>query len=351
MKDDARVLVFQTAFPGDVVLALPVAQAMRNALPRAHIGFVSTPAGVSLLQNHPAVSCVVAYDKRGADRGMAGLLRCAARLREEAFDTAVIPHRSIRSALAAALAGIPRRIGFSKSAGRIFLTDLVPYDRNAHEIDRNLSLLGPLGLTGVERVLPSLYPSRADVAVVDALIHSWHVRGGRSGRWVALAPGSVWATKRWPAAHFKSLTRMLVETGRTPVFLGGEEDRVLGDEIATAVGGKRALNAAGSLTLLQSAEIIRRCDLLVTNDSAPMHLAVAMRVPVVALFGSTVPAIGFAPLGVRDVVLELQGLSCRPCGIHGRDACPVGTFECMIALSPGEVFRAVESLLVQSAVS
>jgi heptosyltransferase-2 len=350
MKDDARLLVFQTAFPGDVVLALPVVQAVKKAHPRAHIGFVATPAGASLLQNHPAISSVLVFDKRGEDRGAAGLRRSAARLREEGFEVAVVPHRSIRSAFVTALAGIPCRIGFSSSAGRMFLTERVSYDRTAHEIDRNLSLLGPLGLGPATRALPSLYPSGTDVAAVDTLIRSWRHRGGKSGRWVALAPGSVWATKRWPAAHYVSLARMLVEKGRTTVIIGGAEDRPLGEKIAGAVGGNSALNAAGSLTLLQSAEFIRRCDLLVSNDSAPMHLAVAMRVPVVALFGPTIPAFGFAPLGASDIVLGLQGLRCRGCRIHGGPECPVGTFECMIALSPGEVFRAVESLLVHSSV-
>jgi heptosyltransferase-2 len=348
MKQDARIVILQTAFPGDVVLALPMAQMLRREIPNAYIGFVATPFGSELLRNHPDISIVLTYDKRGKDRGVAGARRFALRLREENFGIALVPHRSMRSALVVRIAGIPQRVGFSTSAGRMFFTHIVPYDRNAHETQRNLSLVGSLGSPPTDRWLPSLYPAAADVGRVDALLHAWHVRGGEPGRLVALAPGSVWATKRWPAAHFVGLAKLLADAGWGLALVGGKEDLALCKQIAESVGVKHAWNAAGSLSLLESAELIRRCDVLVTNDSAPMHLAEAMRVPVVALFGPTVPAFGFAPLGPVDVVMQRQGLSCRPCGIHGGTKCPVGTFECMIAISPGEVFRAVESLLVQS---
>jgi heptosyltransferase-2 len=347
MTMDARILVFQTAFPGDVILTLPLVQAIRKIFPGAHVGFVATPGGASLLKGHPAISTVLVFDKRGRDRGAAGMLRFARRLRAERFDVALIPHRSIRTALAVRLARVPRRIGFSTSSGAMFMSDIVPYDRGAHEIDRNLSLLGPLGVRAMETI-PSLYPDVSDVARVDTIERSWRASGGSPRRWVALAPGSVWATKRWPAAHFVGLARLLVDSGRAVALIGSTEDRSLCGEIAGAVGEQNALNGAGTFSLLQSAEMIRRSDVLVSNDSAPMHLATAMRVPVVALFGPTVPRFGFAPRGARDVVVERQGLSCRPCGIHGGMKCPIGTFECMIAVSPGEVFRAVESVLVQS---
>jgi heptosyltransferase-2 len=350
MTQEARIVVFQTAFPGDVVLTLPLAQALRRNLPGAFVGFVATPGGATLLKNHPAVSTVLVYDKRGADRGAAGMRRVARRLREGHFGVALVPHRSIRSALVVRLARIPRRVGFSTSAGKMFLSDVVPYDREAREIDRNMSLLRPLGFLNEEASLPSLYPAGSDMATVDALVRSWQAHGGLSRRWVTLAPGSVWATKRWPAAHFVGLARMLVDAGWALALIGGAEDRSLCDQIVAAVGGKHALNAAGTLSLLQSAEFIRRSDALVSNDSAPMHLACAVRVPVVALFGPTVPGFGFAPLGPRDIVVERRGLSCRPCSIHGGTKCPIGTFECMIAVSPGEVFRAIESLLLPSTV-
>lgn len=345
MTGDRRFVIVQTAFPGDVVLTLPLAQALKKHLPDSYVGFVATPQAAGLLMNHPDISEILVFDKRGRDRGAGGIRDCARRLRERNIDAALVPHRSLRSALAVRFARIPRRIGFSTSAGRAFYSEVVRYDPESSEISRNLSLLGPFGFGALEPETPSLYPGASDMATVDSLIRAWHNGNGVAGRWVALAPGSVWATKRWPAAHFRGLVKLLVGAGYAIVLVGGEEDHALCDQIAGAAGPRKALNAAGSLTLLQSAELIRRSDILVTNDSAPMHLASAMRVPVLALFGPTVPSFGFAPSGPRDVVVERNGLLCRPCSIHGGTKCPIGTFECMIGISPAEVFRVVESIL------
>lgn len=345
MTDPRRILLFHTAFIGDIVLMLPLAQALRRRFPKAWIGVTVIPATAGVIANHPAFDEVIVYDKRGNDRGVKGAWALAANLRSRSFDTVIIPHRSLRSALVCLAARIPRRVGFDRSAGWFTLTDRVRDDRTVHEITRNLSLASPLGLTTADRELPSLYPSASDTAAVDALMREWP--GGRStgGDIVAVAPGSVWKTKRWPADRFAELVRQLVATRLPVVLLGGPGDAPLCEEIARAAGHPAVLNAAGRLSLLQSAELIRRCRLVVSNDSAPMHLAVAMRVPVIAIFGATVPAFGFSPAGPRDVVVETFGLSCRPCGIHGGDRCPVGTFECMLAIDPKTVLANIIAML------
>lgn len=350
MTGGRRFVVVQTAFPGDVILTLPLVQELRRRLPDSQVGFVVIPAAAALLGNHPDLSEVLVYDKRGIDRGVSGARRFARMLRERQFDVALVPHRSFRSALVARLAGIPRRVGFSTSAGRFLFSDLVSYDPAAHEVDRNLALLGPLGFNSGFMSPPSLYPSAEDVAMVDALLRSWQDHGGNAGRWVAVAPGSVWMTKRWPESYFVALVRKVVDGGWNVALVGGGEDRPLCERIAETAGRDHVLNAAGALSFLQSADLLRRSDLLVSNDSAPAHLAAAMRVPVVAVFGPTVPAFGFAPRGPRDVIVERRGLSCRPCSIHGGTKCPIGTFECMIGITPEEVFRAVETLLVSSSI-
>ncbi len=351
MTGDRRFVIVQTASPGDVVLTLPLVQTLRRELPDSYLGFVLRPDAANLLQNHPAVSKILVYDKRGADRGASGVRRFAQRLRECHFDAALVPQRFLRSALVVRLARIPRRIGFSASAGKMFFSDVVPYDPAAHEIDRNLSLLVPLGFRGEASPFPSLFPDARDVAEIDEFLQTWRGEGGESRRWVTMAPGSRYATKRWPVTHFLGLARLLLDAGWDVALVGGVQDRPLCDQITGATGTRRVLNAAGSLSMLQSAELIRRSDLLVSNDSAPMHLAVAMRVPVVALFGATVPAFGFAPRGTNDVIVERQDLPCRPCNPRGRTGgtkCPIGTFDCMIRIRPEEVFRSMEPLLAQT---
>jgi len=166
--------------------------------------------------------------------------------------------------------------------------------------------------------------------------------GGVPSRFVAIAPGSIWATKRWN--KFPALAAML---DTFVVTVGGPEDRVLGDEVvAQARAG--GINAAGALPLRISAALIGRAAALVTNDSAPLHMAQATGTPTVALFGPTVPAFGFGPRGPRDLVLEVDGLACRPCSVHGPRVCPLGHHHCMTQL---DVFRVHEALqpLLQSA--
>jgi heptosyltransferase-2 len=334
------------------VLALPLVQALKQHDATISITVVATPTSAGVLRNHPAVDHIVEYDKRRRHRGVAGIRALARTLAGLRFDVALIPHRSLRSALVVRLAHIPRRIGFANSAGRFLFTDRVPYVRNAHEIRRNLNLLEPLGVDvtvaqSPTPALPSVYPSAADEAIVDRWIEDRHREDPAypPGPMVGLAPGSIWFTKRWPLEYYIELARRLRDEGHGIALLGGPDDVALCAELEAAIGHTGVLNACGSLSLLQSASLMRRCALVVANDSAPMHLAVAVDTPVVAIFGPTVPAFGFAPLGERDVVVETMGLTCRPCGAHGGKSCPIGTFECMKAITPERVLREVHHLL------
>jgi heptosyltransferase-2 len=180
-----------------------------------------------------------------------------------------------------------------------------------------------------------VYPDADDRASVDGLIQDHRALGPDfdSRQMIALAPGSVWRTKRWPRERYEELGRLLVSDGFSLVLIGGPEDRELCASISEGVSEERTINAAGRLSLLQSAELIRRCRVIVSNDSAPMHLAGAVQTPVVAMFGPTVPEFGFAPKGDRDVVLGISNLSCRPCSIHGGEKCPIRTFDCMVRLT------------------
>jgi heptosyltransferase-2 len=187
---------------------------------------------------------------------------------------------------------------------------------------------------------PEVFPDKYDRKIVDDILSQ--LKPER--HMVALAPGSVWATKRWLAERFASLaSRITQELDAEAILVGGPQDTALCDRIASRTKG-RALNCAGHLTLRQSAELISRCDVLVTNDSAPMHLAVAVGTPVLAVFGPTVPEFGFRPFGEGHVVVQ-KDLTCRPCRIHGGPKCPIGTHECMRAIQLEEVYEQVESMM------
>ncbi len=338
-----RAIIIQTAFLGDVVLTLPLIQKLKQEQPECAIDVVVIPRCAEILKNHPDVHEIILYDKRKQESGISGLLNKAKEFRAKKYDWAFVPHRSVRSAALARLANIPHRVGFSNSSGRWMFTDVVLYKQEQHEVVRNLQLLKSLGIQTEEKILPQLYPSQYDIQTVELFLKEYSLTGERI---VAIAPGTVWNTKCWLTERFADLSSNIIEKGFHVVLIGGKEDEALAHEIVNTVDSKRISSSVGKLTILQSAELIRKCSVLVTNDSAPMHLAVAMRTPVVAIFGATVPEFGFAPIGEMDVVLGAKGLSCRPCSIHGGRECPIKTFDCMksicVEMVQSEVARLIE---------
>ena len=347
MRTVRNILVIQTAFIGDALLTLPLVRGVKEFFPDAHVDVLVTPRAQELFQNHPDIHDAIPFDKRGRDKGLAGLRAIVRLLRGRSYDLAFVPHRSLRSALVAWLARIPLRIGFHRSAGRFLLTKSVRYRNDLHEIDRNLSLLEGIGIMDHPMTLPRLYPSDDDRKAVEKLLFELEI--GDVDRLIALAPGTVWNTKRWLKERFASLAVNLDDEGFEVVLVGGEEDRELCSEVRALSGSMKVHNTAGRLSLLQSAELIRRCRLLVSNDSAPMHLAVGVRTPVIAVFGATVPEFGFAPKGKFDSVVEIRNLRCRPCSSHGGDRCPIKTFECMTRITHERVFHHVMDALERTA--
>ena len=338
-----RILVIQTAFIGDVILTLPLVQVLKRNFEDAEIDVVATPGAAGLFTNHPAITRVIPYDKRGVDSGIGGFLRLRQRISGTAYELAIVPHRSVRSAFLAFTSGIKRRIGFNNSAGRLLFTDIVRYRTEKHEIERNLSLLDALSVGGSNRELPSLYPGDDDKRTIDRLLKDSDLNQSR--QLVSIAPGTIWNTKRWLKERFAEVARQLAKEGHSLVLIGSEADRALCDEIRKLANDRHILNTAGSLTLLQSAELIRRSTVIISNDSAPMHIGVAVRTPVVAIFGATVPSFGFSPYGDRDVVVETLGLSCRPCSIHGGHVCPIKIFVCMRDIEVDRVLATVRAQL------
>jgi lipopolysaccharide heptosyltransferase II len=320
-------LVIQTAFLGDVVLTTSLLSAI--AAHHGPVDVVTTPIAAPLLETHRSVRKVIAYDKRGSDRGWAGLRKLAERLKTEQYQRAYLPHRSLRTAALGMLARIPSRIGFSGPWSFLY-TEARPKPPLGHESDRLLALADE----APGAYPPHLRPTTADERAAAAVV---------TGEFVALAPGSIWGSKRWP--YYGELARQLADYAPV-VVVGGQDDVGLGEAIVRAVGPTRgrAVNACGKLTLRQSAALIGRAALLVTNDSAPLHLATAMGTPVVALFGPTVTEFGFGPLRAGDIALGVDELPCRPCSPHGPPQCPLGHHRCMRDLTVEAVIAAIEEL-------
>jgi len=334
----ASSVVIQTSFLGDTILTTPLlAQVAR----RGPVDVVTTPASAALLTGHPAVRDVIKYDKRGAHSGLFGLTTLAGRLRSARYDTAYLAQGSLRSAVLAFLARVPERIGFATSAGSWLYTTKVAYRDDLHHAARLLLLSRPNGREPTrDETRPSLAPGDAERALVDDLLRRHGVAAGE--RLIALAPGSVWGTKRWP--YYPQLATELADAGRI-VILGGPDDSPLALEIRTAVPD--AIDATGALPMLGSAELIGRSAVIVTNDSSPLHLASAMGTPTVAIFGPTVPDFGFGPLAPSSVVVGHESLACRPCHRHGPRRCPLTHFRCMRELTADAVAEQARALILR----
>lgn len=331
-------LVIQTSFLGDTILTTPLIAELGR---RGPVDVVTTPAAANLLRYHPDIRSVIPYDKRGADAGVFGFVRTARRLRRFGYEAAYLAQGSVRSGALAMAAGVARRVGFASSAGRRFYSEKVELREDLHHAARLLSLAGAHPAPGA-KIRPRLYPGIPERGAVDRLLafHEVHDDGPPL---VALAPASVWGTKRWP--YYGELARALAPLARV-VVIGSRDDVALSDDVCAAVPG--AINAAGMLTLLGSAELVRRCHLVVSNDSAPLHLASAMDTPTVAIFGPTVPAFGFGPLARGSVTLGRDALPCRPCDRHGPRTCPLGHWKCMREITPDDVAARVADILSRS---
>jgi heptosyltransferase-2 len=341
-------LVIQTAFIGDAILTLPMIQVLHKQYPNLAIDVVVVPRAAELFTNHPDIREIFPYDKRSFG-GVLGYFRLRKRLRSREYDLAIVPHRSVRSAMIAKGAKIPVRIGFDLSSAPKRFTETVRYRENIHESERNISLLKPLQIEVKETIYPDLYPSRQDHKAVENFLLANGFRN--SQQLIGIAPGTVWNTKRWLKERFAQLAQELSKAGNFVVLIGGNDDVNLCKEIEDLAAHPSVINAAGKLSLLKSAALIQRCSVLVSNDSAPMHIAVAMKTQVVGIFGATVPSFGFAPYGQHDVVVETIGLTCRPCTRHGGKQCPIKTFECMDRIRVEEVFQIVMRLIGHSNVS
>lgn len=330
------LLVAQTSFLGDVVLTTPLLSALRRRLAPVSLDVLVRPDAVPLVTGHPAVDHVLVDDKRGADAGAGGLVRLARRLRARGYDVVVSPHRSLRTALALAMAGIPRRVGFGDSRGAWLFHRTVRRERTLHDVHRNLALLEAFGGDPgpLDPALPVSAAARA--AAADML-------PAGSGPLVGLAAGSVWATKRWSSEGFAAVAAALTDDGARCVVLGAPEDRERA-AVILARTGQRATSLIGRTDIATLVATIAQLDLLIANDSAPMHIASALGVPVVAIFCATTPALGYGPWGPRSIVVEAP-LDCRPCRRHGSQACPRGTEDCIRLVSPHVVVDAARTLL------
>lgn len=309
-----RILIIQTAFIGDVILATCLIEKLNAFFPEAEIDFVLRKGNEGLLKDHPILRAVLLFDKKNKRQSLLQLIR---RIRARHYDLVVNAQRFFSSGLMAVTSGARQIVGFEKNPLAFGFTRRLPHQMGSgqHEVERDLSLIAHL--TDDRLVRPRLYPTEADYAGIP-----------RQERYICIAPTSVWFTKQYPPARWIAFLDALDED--MPAYLlGGPADRKACDHIRQQTKHPRVTNKAGELSLLASAAWMQHAAMNYANDSAPVHLATAVDAPIAEIYCSTVPAFGFTPLSSVSHVLQTdQELSCRPCGLHGHAACPEGHFKC-----------------------
>jgi len=332
-------LVIQTSFLGDVILTTPLIAELAR---RGPVDVLVTLEGAAVLANNPNIHHTIRYDKRGTYGSALGLWQTIREIRSRRrYDAAYLAQGSFRSGLLAMMTGATERIGFASSTGRVLYTRQLPYKPDRHHAERlwSLSMSECADPPSSEQVRPRLYPSDEERRTVDFLLRE---AGSTEEPFVALAPGSAWGTKRWP--YYVELAKRLSDHSRIAI-IGSKADEEIAAQITDSLPPRCVINAVGTLSLLASAELIGRAQAIVTNDSAPQHLASAMGTPTLTIFGPTVPEFGFGPLAERHAVAGHDGLSCRPCDRHGPQRCPLGHWRCMRELGPDYISSLLTEVL------
>ncbi len=308
-----QILIIQTAFIGDVVLATSVAEKMHKHFPNSRIDFLVKEGHAELFDNHPFIRTVFTFNKRKKVRSFIEVVRS---IRSVNYDVVINLHRFLSSGLMTVLSGADQTIGFSSNPLSLLFSERYPHHFNGqHEVERNLSLLENIVAEGIER--PRLYINH-----VEEAIQSKYSRGP----YITISPGSIWETKKTPLDKWLALIQ---NTEMKVYLLGSANDRDLCEELTANCREADVANLAGQLSMLQSAALMKHATMNYTNDSAPLHFASAVNASVTAVFCSTVPTFGFGPLSDVSFIAETnEKLPCRPCGIHGRMSCPEGHFNC-----------------------
>lgn len=332
-----KILVIQTAFLGDVVLATALLEKLRERYPEAQLDFLLRKGNESLLQGHPFLNRVWIWNKQ-QDK-YRSLWRLLQQIRRQHYDLVLNLQRFGATGLLTALSGARQTRGFDKNPFSPFFTHRYPHEVESgrHEVVRNHQLIADC--TDNQPARPRLYPSPQDFARVAPF---------KKVPFICIAPSSVWFTKQYPAEKWVALLDALPAHYQV-YLLGSPADRQLADQLRQASRHTQVMNLCGDLNLLQSAALMRDAVLNYVNDSGPMHLASALNAPTCAVYCSTVPRFGFGPLAdFAHVVEREEPLYCRPCGLHGYRACPQGHFKCAYDIGK-EQLLAVLTLAEQAA--
>ncbi len=324
-----KILIIQTAFIGDVILATGLVEKLYQHYPESNIDVLVRKGNEGLLKGHPIVNKVLIFDKKRSK--YLNLFRLINQIRKTRYNMLLNVQRYFTTGLISALSGADIIIGFDKNPLSLTFSKQIAHTfKGKHEIERNHELIA--WFTDDKPARPKLYPLKENFEAVKKYIDK---------SYICISPASVWFTKQFPPDRYIKLLNRV--DGDIRIYLtGGPGDYDLCEYIKSGTSHINTINLCGKINFLESAALMKGARLNITNDSAPLHIASAINAPTCAIFCSTVPAFGYGPLADESTIVQRkEPLYCRPCGIHGRVKCPEKHFKCALEIDLDEIHEVI----------
>ena len=294
-----KILIIHTAFIGDIVLSTPLIQKLKDLYPKSEIDYLTLPTNQSVLYNNPNLNEIILYDKKGKDKGIKGFLKVLKILKQKKYDYAVIPHRFIKSILLAKLAKIPDIVGFDVATGSSLLDKKVHYDMKKHEVERLLNLVEYEG----EKIPVRIYPAKENFVKIEKMLKNSGYTGKKEQKLILVAPGSQRPEKMWPIEKYREIIERLKKNKNYFIGITGsksEKELPLNFE-----KDKNVIDFRGEISLVEFGALISKADVVVGNDSSPIHIASGFEKPfVIGIFGPGKRSLGFFPWTEKSNVIE-----------------------------------------------
>lgn len=331
-----NILVIQTAFIGDLILTTGLFQEIKKVYPNSRVTVIINSGTESILENNPYIDSILPFDKKKVKKDLWYFGSFIKNIRKQKFTICISFHFSHRSSILSFLSGAKIRIGYKQSGFSFFHTKKI--DRpilGKHEVQKLYSLLSAVELEDPKKLRPCIYITENESSSFSKRLSNYNLK---KQEYIVIAPSSIWETKRMPSQKFVELiTLILSNTNLVVILVGSKSDIELCSGI-TSQFKERCLDLSGKTSLRELSYVIQNSKAVVSNDSSPVHIASAFNIPIVAIFGATIPSYGYTPLSDKIYIAEVENLPCRSCGIHGGKSCPEIHFKCMVDQEPRKMF-------------
>lgn len=338
LSNSSNICIINTAFLGDIILSSYLTQIIKNNYPECKISFITTQIGAELLKPIKSIDNLFIFDKRNNHKSIGSMKEFAKLLSNLDFDLLISLHKSFRTSLLVYLIKAKFKLGFKNSSFSIVYNKRIKAIQTKHEAEKYIQFFEFLNKSKeyLNDINIEIEISENDTNYVENLLLQNGLNIG--DRFICIAPGSVWETKKWPKTYFNQLSDYF--KNYKIVAIGSKKDSDL-------IDNEKIINLCGKTNFTETFKILKLAEGLITNDSAPTHFASIVNCPTLTIYGPTSPIFGFYPLSKKSKSLSAE-LDCSPCNIHGANKCPLDTHECMNSLMPEKISQEMIKIIEPS---